>query len=297
MNDNSHLPAGTAGPASSGTAGFKLFAALAVVIFFVAGIPLAGFAQGEEGIVVQGSGVAKARPTQVEINGTITAEAELAADATVKFRDAKKRAMAAFAALKNPDLSIISSGVSVDSAADANTQMMMMRGMAVANVSQKVKITEASRITLVNTDKLEPEALLDKVLKILDVAKDAGFQVGPAPASNYWELQMRMQGMPQEGGIVAFKPPDSTAVRDKAYGAALDDARGKAQRLADLAGIKLGRIVSVQERTIADDNAAQAVYPWGFGAKTTEKDTAVSGTTSGDLALHVNLNVRFEIAK
>ena len=248
---------------------------------------------------MQGSGVAKARPTEVEINGTIAAEAELAADATVKFRDTKKRALAAFAALKNPDLSIISSGVSVESAADANAQMMMMRGMAVpAGTNQKVRIVENSRITLVNTDKLDPDALLDKVLKILDVAKDAGFQVGPAPPGNYQEMVMRMQGMQQDSGIVAFKLPDSSAAHDKAYEAAIEDARGKAQRLAELAGVKLGRVISVQEKASDDNNSgANVVYPWGFGAKNTEKDTAVSGSTSGDLALHVNLTVRFEIAK
>ena len=277
----------------------RVYCCLVATLAVLAASLFAGRARADDGIVVQGSGVAKARPTQVEINGVLSAEAELAADATVKFRDAKKRALAAFAALKDPNLSIVASGVSVESAADANAQMMMMRGMAVPQgTNQKVRLVEVSRITLLGTDKLEPDVLLDKVLKILDIAKDAGFQVGPAPPSNYQEMVMRMQGMQQDSGIVSFKLPDSTAVRDKAYETAVEDARGKAQRLAELAGVKLGRIISVQDHSTDENSAAASViYPWGYGAKTTEKDTAVSGTSAGDLALHVNLTVRFEIAK
>src|SRR5579884_3883819 len=89
-----------------------------------------GFARAE-GITVQGTGDAKGKPTSVEISATLTGEAELATDATVKFRDAKKRALAAIAAIKNPDLSVVSDGLAINSTVDANTQMMMMRGQQV----------------------------------------------------------------------------------------------------------------------------------------------------------------------
>src|SRR5690349_10050647 len=97
---------------------------LAVVVAAVVG--LAGAARADEGITVQGTGSAKARPTQVEIECTLSGDAELASDATVKFRDAKKRAMAAIEALKNKDLSVTSDGLSINNALDAQTQMMMM---------------------------------------------------------------------------------------------------------------------------------------------------------------------------
>ena len=161
----------------------------------VVGLSAVRAARAEEGIVVRGSGSATGRPTQVEMSATIGADAELAADAIVKFRDAKKRALAAMAALKNPDLTIVSGGVSIGGggANDANAQMMAMRGIQVPAGGQKVRISETSRIVLAHTDKLEPDVLMEKLLKVLDVAKDAGFQVGPAPATNYYEMQMRAQ--------------------------------------------------------------------------------------------------------
>src|SRR5207248_4260123 len=97
------------------------------------------------------------RPTQVEMSAVLSADAELAADAVVKFRDAKKRALAAIAALKNPDLTVIPGGVSVASGMDANAQMMAMRGMAAPTTTQKVRLAETSRIVLAHADKVEPD--------------------------------------------------------------------------------------------------------------------------------------------
>jgi uncharacterized protein YggE len=263
----------------------------------VSSIAAATFA-ADDGIIVRGVGSASGRPTQIEMSATLSGEAALAADALVKFHDAKKRALAAIAGLKNPDLAVEPGGVSVGSGTDANTQMMIMRGMTPPNNPQNIRITETSRIVLTHTEKLEPDELLEKVLKILDVAKDSGYQIGPAPATNWYEMQQRAQ----EGGAgeatVSFKLPDSTALREKAYKAAIDDAKNKAKRLADLSGAKLGRILSVHDEGVnKSEPGAMIMYFYGsLSNKGGAEDKAIAGSTSGDLTLHVNLQVQFEIA-
>lgn len=277
-------------------AGLRL-AAIGVVL--LAGTSIAAAAT-DEGIVVRGDGSAKARPTQVEMAATLSAEAPLAADALVKFHDAKKRAIAAIEALKNPDLTVESGGVSVNSGAmDANTQMMIMRGMSAPNTTKSVRLTETSQIVLDHADKLKPDELLEKLLKIIDVAKDAGFQIGPAPATNYWEMQMRAQEGDTSSATVAFKLPDSTPLRDAAYKSALHDARDKAQRLADLAGVKLGRIISVHDaESPKSENGAMIMYFYGsLNNKDSSAGKSIAGPTSGDLVLHTSLEVQFELAK
>ena len=258
-------------------------------------------ALADDGIVVRGSGSASGRPTQVEMSATISADAELAADAIVKFRDAKKRAMAAIAGLKNPDLSVVPGGVSVGSGMDANAQMMAMRGMAAPTTTpQKVRLSETSRVVLNHADKLEPDELLEKLLKILDVAKDAGFVLGPAPASNYIEMQIRAQEGEAASATVSFRMPDASALRDQAYQAAIDDAKAKAQKLADLSGGKLGRIVAVHDEGTAKADPEISALMMIYGAtmnKVNADDKALSGVTSGNLTLRVNLTVQFEIAK
>lgn len=256
-------------------------------------------ARADEGIVVQGAGQAKARPTQVEIQASISGEAEIASDATVKFRDARKRALAAIEALKNPDLKVESAGISVNQPMDANQQQMMMQGRSGGGaVKQKVQVAENSKIVLANVDKLTPEALLEMVLKIVDTAKDAGFQIGPGAASNYYEIQARMGAA---NSIVSFKIPDTAALRDQAYQAAIEDAKAKARKLADLAGVKLGRVISIQEAPAAKADSAMPNYIYYMmglmGGKGGSDDKSLVGSTFGELTMNVNLTVQFEILK
>ncbi len=270
---------------------FCLGRTIAAPAFFLALIAVSTLAaaQENEGIVVRGEGSATAGPTEVELSATVSGEAPLATDALVKFRDAKKRALAAITAMKNPNLSVESSGVSVNSGTmDANTQMMIMRGMAAPNTSQNVRLMETSRIILKHTDQLKQDELLEKLLKILDVAKDAGFQIGAAPPRNWYEMQMRAQEGDDSNGVsIAFKLPDASAVRDQAYQTAMADAKKKAQRLAELSGAKLGSIVSVVDE-------AQGM-PQGIVGMATNR--SVNGATTGKLTFHANLSVRFAIAK
>ncbi|HUO07559.1 MAG TPA: SIMPL domain-containing protein [Phycisphaerae bacterium] len=249
--------------------------------------------RAEEGITVQGGGEATGKPTEVEITASLTGDGELATDATVKFRDAKKRALAAIAGLKNPDISVVTQGVSITNAMDANTQMMLMRGQAVQGGTQKVQVRENDRIVLAHADKLEPDVLLDTVLKILDTAKDAGFQIGGPMPTSYYEMQ-QMGG--QGSTIVAFRLPELDALREQAYKAAVADARAKAQRIADLTGVKLGRILSVTEGEKVN-SASRVVVMNGNSVMSEPLEKGITGNTSGDLTLRVNLTVLFEIAK
>src|SRR2546423_1681559 len=100
------------------------------------------------GITVSGSGTVKSKPTEVEIGAIVSGEAELTNDAMVKYRDAKKRAVAAIEGLKVKDLTVESNGVSVNQALDPNAQQMMMNGRA-ANIGKpKVQASESLKIVL-----------------------------------------------------------------------------------------------------------------------------------------------------
>jgi uncharacterized protein YggE len=255
---------------------------MAAMLIAAAGMLLVSVGWGAEegsnlpgGITVQGNGTAKAKPTQVEIDCTITADAELATDATVKFRDAKKRALAAIEGMKNPDVKVNSNGLSISNAPDAAAQQAMMRGMPVTPGKARVMIVEKNKIVITNADKLEPEALLETVLKVLDVAKDAGFTVGPSMPSNPWEAQQ--MGGQMANGMVQFKVPDGVSLRDEAYKSAIEDAKGKAQKLAELSGCKLGSVKAIQQQGGGDDKV-------------------VSSNTTGELTKHISLTVQFEIS-
>src|ERR1700730_11196679 len=92
-------------------------------IFFAACLApiVSGFAD-DTGISVAGVGVAKGRPTVVEISARLVGEGDVAADANVKYNDLKKKAVAALEGLKDPNLSIEFGGPSVGLAPDLGAQ-------------------------------------------------------------------------------------------------------------------------------------------------------------------------------
>ena len=251
----------------------------------------------QPGITVSGSGSVKSKPTEVEIGAMVSGEAELTNDAMVKYRDAKKRALAAIEGLKLAHVSVESTGVSVSQVLDANAQQMMQQGRA-ANVGKpKVQASESMKITLKGVDKIAAEALMDTVMKVIDTGRDAGLQIGPATPSNYYQLQM-MQQSGQGQGMLQFKIGDSTAQREQAYKEAMEDAKKKAARLADLAGVKLGRIVSVQDGgPVKGDNPAMAQWMAMYGGGGQADPTDLTSTLLADITLKVTLVVQFEIAK
>ena len=88
-----------------------------------------------------------------------------------------------------------------------------------------------------NIRKLDEEALIQLVAKLLDVAQDAGGKIGGGSDFNPYFYSRFNQG----GKLVRFILDDFEALEEKAYGKAIADARAKAARLAKLSGVELGR--------------------------------------------------------
>jgi uncharacterized protein YggE len=246
-----------------------------------------------EGITVTGTGEAKARPTVVEIGAIVAGEAELTNDAMVKYRDAKKRATTAIDALKIPNLTVESNGVSISQAIDPTQAQMMMQGRVGAVGKSKVQASESLKLVLKDVDKMPPEKLMDLVMKVIDTGRDAGLQVGPPTPQNYYQYQMMMQNG-QGQGMLLFKINDSASMRDQAYKQAMDDAKSRAQRLAELAGVKLGRIVAV--RDTAAPRHPQAPNPYAENGGASEEPSDLSSQLLTDIPLKVTLTVQYEIA-
>jgi len=258
-------------------------------------VPAGAGAPHDDAITVNGTAQVKAKPTEVEIGALVSGEAELTNDAMVKYRDARKRAVAAIEGLKLQNLSIESHGVSVNQAMDANAAQMMMQGRVANLPKPKIQASESMKIVLKGVDKVTPEQLMDTVMKVIDTGRDAGLQIGPPTPQNYYQYQMAMQ-QGQGMNIAMFKVGDPAAQRDEAYKQAMDDAKKRAQRLADLAGVKLGRILSVTDGGQAPNQNAQ--YQAYYGMPQPPQDSNdLTSTMLGDIPLRVNVTVQYEIVK
>jgi uncharacterized protein YggE len=255
---------------------------------------LTGTTRAEDGISVSGSATVKAKPTEIDIIGIVSGEGELANDASVKFHDTKKKALAALDNLKNADLSVASEGSDIHDSIDPQTQMRMMQGQTTEPPKVRTQITEKLNLKLKNVDKLDPDKLLETILKLVDTSRDAGLTIGPAPITNVYQWQMQQQNGGGGGGesLVQFKIPDTTELQTQACKQAIADARAKAQRIADLTGVKLGKVLSVHDYSVTDTAA---------GGTPNGQDHAVDkeavSSTIGDIPITVHLQVQFEIEK
>ncbi len=243
----------------------------------------------EDGISVSGTATVKAKPTEIDIVGIVTGEGELANDASVKFHDTKKKALAALDNLKNSDLSVESEGSDIHDSVDPQQQMRMMQGQSTEPPKVRTQISERLTLKLKNADKLDPDKLMETVLKLVDTSRDAGLTIGPAPVTNVYQWQMQQQNGGGGGGesLVQFKIPDTTELQTQACKEAIADARAKAQRIADLTGVKLGKVLSVHDYSATDS------APGGNHAVDKE---AVSSSI-GDIPITVHVQVQFEIEK
>ena len=89
-------------------------------------------------------------------------------------------------------------------------------------------------------------------------------------------------------------------LRQQAYEAALKQARAKAERLAQLAGVELGDIVSIRETVPAskDDNGGNGIAAYVAmigGASSNQPEYTSAGLQS--IPVTVNLSVQFDIVK
>lgn len=260
-------------------------------MFLLLSVSLRAWGEDTTGITVAGTAKVSSKPTTVEIPCIVSGDAELTADAIVKYRDARKRAVSAIEGLKIDGLSVDSKGYSVKDYVDSNAQQQaMMRGQMVANTKQKVSVTEQLRIVIKDVDKMEQAALMDTMLKVLDTVRDSGLTMGDGSPRNY-----NYYPPPPGPSLINFKITDTTALREEAYKKAMDDAKQKAQKLADLAGVKLGRILSVRDGG-QKQQEPNPNNPYNVQPVPASQNELVSSTFD-EIPMNVSLTVQFEIVK
>ena len=82
----------------------------------------------------------------------------------------------------------------------------------------------------------------------------------------FYQMQIAMQ-TGTSMAMIAFKIPDAASLREEAYKLAVADARAKAAKLADLSGVKLGRILAVQDQDAAAKNDPSNYYAMIYGMR------------------------------
>ncbi len=255
----------------------------------------AGSAANLEGFTVAGKGTAGARPNRLEIDLEVAAASELTADAIVKYRDAKKRIQDAFSALKLSNVAVEERGLQVDQKGQAFNPYYMDTPPA-RQGRVEVQLKRKLVVICSNIREMDEEALLQVVAKLLDVAQDAGGKVGGQPEFNPYAY--RSGG--SSSGLVRFILDDFESLREKAYEAAIADARARAARLAKLGGVELGRLAGVREVVVPGEKGQKSASLSLYGMPAAEEDEMHRGRLESarfqEIPVRVELQVRFDLA-
>jgi uncharacterized protein YggE len=260
-----------------------LVAAPAPAQFFTQNPNGLGGAENIDGLTVAGKGVVAAKPNLAEIDLDVSAASELTADAIVKYRDARKRLRDAFASLKLANVTVGERGLLVD---QKGMQMPYYWGGQMNTRSKtEVQLTRKLVVRAADIRKLDEDAVLQLVGKLLDVAQDAGGHVGGQREFNpyYYNPYDRMSN-----GLVRFVLDDFDKLQEEAYDKAIADARTRAERLARLAKVELGPVVAIREQVVPGEQPAGA-QPEAEARKRLESQRFQ------DIPVRVELLVRFEV--
>ncbi|HET6878902.1 MAG TPA: SIMPL domain-containing protein [Pirellulales bacterium] len=250
---------------------FRLLPFAFCLYFAFCVLPLFAAADDEPGITVTGAGEARARPDCLEFDVQAAGAAELSGDAIVKFHERLRRVTDAFQKLGISQLRLEERDLSISDV--ANEQ----------NPRPHVTIARALRIVITDIHKLPEDDLLSLVGKVMDTAKD--MSAGSEQA--------------QQGAVaVRFALGDPKAVRAEACKRAFADAREEGQRLAQLAGGRLGRALSVQDvsSTTTNTTVQETIYAiYGAQLPQPEEPGRIVSNSLKDIPVRVSLRVRFEL--
>lgn len=253
------------------------------------------FAQGRTGISVKATGTVKLRADVLELEGQVSGNAELAGDAITKYRSNRQRAVEAIEALQIPSLKVKSGRIDITSAMDAAAQQAMQRGMApVASANRPLNVSEPLSIRIDGIDKLTNEEIMETLVKILDAGKDAGITLGAKagqPAYNPYTGGYNTSG----SALARFRLSDVEGARQKAFEDAMKNASRQGERLAKLAGLKLGKVRSINESS-APAAQAQQFNPYAFMTQDADKEAELFTSSSlQEITVSAVIDVEFDV--
>ena len=242
------------------------------------------------GISVIGVGEVKIRPNLIELEGKVSGAAELANDAAVKYRSNRKQAIDTIEAAQVPGLKVQPGKVEITSAADPSAMQAMMRGMPAQTSNQQLTFVEPLVLRVEGVDSLTDEQVMERVVKVFDVCKDAGLAFGTPQYNPYYG------GFQGTGGLITFKLANEEEARGQAMEKAMASAKSQAERLAKLSGAKLGKVKSIREGAPPTQSNPYPYVIYGYVPPTSDK-SKYSTPNLEPIPVSCTLEVEFEIGE
>jgi uncharacterized protein YggE len=220
-------------------------------------------------ITVDGRGSVTVDPTRLALRASVEAQDEIAADAVRTFQAARERVVEGFAAAGIAGLEVRGTGARLTYGPQQEEHNMFgnVVVMGVGGTQEPpaagARFEEQFVLSLTGADALDDGQKAEALAGLLDTAIDLGMRPassGGAQQSVVWFAGS--QGATSEGPALltcSLGEEARAAAEERAYAAAMADARRRATALARLAGRALGQVSSIQVlRTSGSWNQASA---------------------------------------
>ena len=202
---------------------------------------------GARSIEVTGSGSASAKPDLLVVSAFVTAQEKTAKKVLSEFAKTKKAIQEAINPMDFPDVEI----KLMDSRFNTNLDSeQMMMGAADGPVPDGYSLSQPIQIRIALAPEDNEKTTLQLLAKLVDKAETAGISFDEAS-------DPMMDFSVQTGGSLASGDlKDRESLADEATKQAFANAKSQAEKLAALAGGKLGKVISIRESGAAgSDNS------------------------------------------
>ncbi|MCH7729054.1 MAG: SIMPL domain-containing protein [Planctomycetes bacterium] len=247
-------------------------------------------AQNPGTIAVTGSGSASAPPSYVILRGTIRGQGDSGKEAAKKHAEARAKVEKAFAdPIEKVSLRFRGEKPTATSLFEG-PGAALLAGIGGGEDEKKIVITETVELRIDFENDMERNHIARKIGEMLDKATKAGVEVS-RPVG---QMAMAFGGISQ--GIAEFALASPAKVRRDAYKAALKDAQSRAQALAELANVKLGKVVSIEEIDPVANTESPYAALFAFAAVAERGETGeFSSDTNEMIKIKTRLRVIFQL--
>lgn len=244
-------------------------------------------------ITVTGSGSASAPPSYVILRGTVRGQGDSGKDAAKQHAEARAKVEKAFA---DPieKVTLRFRGEKPTAASSLEGPLAALAGGAGAPADEKkFVIVETVELRIDFENDMERNHIARKIGDLLDKAAKAGVKISRSAG----QMAIALGGGTSQS-VAEFSLENPQVVRRDAYQAALKDAKARAEALAELANLKLGKVVSIEEV----DPVANTESPYAamFALALQEEKGAIGEFSSESnelIKIETRLRVVFQLAE
>lgn len=238
-------------------------------------------------IKVTGVGTASASPDFVVLRGSIAGSAESAEKAHDKYLVAREKVTKEFDNRKVDKVSLEFGGERVvDAYALQEAGFMDPFGGLEDAAEDMIAVAESVTIKVQIENDMERMQIAKKIVALVDKARKAGVEFSAYSDLAMYDVQLTM---------AQFVISDPSELRLQAYEAAVKEARTRAERLAQLAEGKVGKVLAIEAVDTELEDPYGDIYYGEFGVGFSDTDEQLTTERNGTIELRQKVRMAFQL--